>query len=100
MTISGATFERARRLALTVLSEVAYPTPDDVGRAVDAAVAASQALGEHVDGQLLRKQIESDVSVFVGQATMLDDPDSAHEPWLDARRGALDWRFWLAYRDW
>ena len=97
--MSGADIERARELALTILQRYQTPTLDDFEQAIDVAVAASEALGDTVDREHLRRRVQADVSVFVGDATVLED-NTNHHPWLDAARADVKWRFWEAYRDW
>jgi hypothetical protein len=92
--------DRARRIALTLLSEVAVPARDDLARAARQAEAAIQAVGEEVDMDLLMRLLEADVRVFVEDGSVLEDDDSNHEPWLHARRAEIDWRFWDAYEAW
>jgi Z1 domain len=99
MTTSSSA-ERARQIALTLLADRQHPNESDIDDAVAASVAALGQLSETVDGAALRRRLEADVSVFVGQGAVLEDDDSNHRPWLDARRGAIDWRFWDAYREW
>jgi hypothetical protein len=99
MTTSSSA-ERARQIALTLLADHQHPTESDIDDAVAASVAALGQLSETVDAAALRRRLEADVSVFVGQGAVLEDDDANHRPWLDARRGAIDWRFWDAYREW
>ena len=99
MTTSAA-MDRARRIALTLLDGHPYPSESDIDGAVVAAVAALEKMDQPVDASSLRRRLEADISVFVGQGTVLEDHDANHRPWLDARRGDIDWRFWDAYREW
>jgi hypothetical protein len=97
--VTGTDIERARALALTILQRHQTPSLEDFEQAIDVAVGASEALGDTVDRDQLRRRLEADVSVFVGDATVLED-NTNHEPWLDATRADISWRFWEAYRDW
>lgn len=100
MSVDGdASMNRARSIALTLLAEHRQPTPEDVESAVTGAIAATAHLGAPVDAEKLRRRINGDVSVFVGDGAVLDDPDADHRPWLDARRADIDWRFWKAYAE-
>ena len=95
-----ATIERARKIALTVLEDQPSTTEADIDLAVASALAALGPLGETVDSTGLRRRLEADVSVFVGEGHVLEDHDANHRPWLDARRADTDWPFWEAYRAW
>jgi hypothetical protein len=97
---NGPTMDRARRIALTLLDGQAYPSEADIDGAVAAAIAALAQLNETVDASQLRRRLEADISVFVGQGSVLEDHDANHRPWLDARRADVEWRFWDAYREW
>ena len=84
---------------MTVLAEHRPPTPEDLDDAVAAAVAATADSGALVDVEQLRRRLAGDVSVFVGDAAVLFDPDADHRPWLDGNIAKINWRFWEAYAD-
>lgn len=86
-------------LALTVLSTQDDPQREELDRAVAGALTALPAMGltEAIDEAVLRRQLEANISVFVGDQRVLGD-DADHEEWLNARRGDIDWQFWGAYR--
>jgi hypothetical protein len=92
--------ESARRLAVTLLAQHEAPTKQQLDDALIAATAGVGALGGTVDGDRLRRIVESEISVWVDDSTVLTDPDENHRPWLDRRRGEIDWAFWRAYHDW
>lgn len=92
--------ERARRLAIAWLSDKRAPTADDLDQAVSAALAATAHIGKAVDRDTLLRRLEEDVSVFVGDSSVLEDNDANHEPWLDRERAGIDWAFWENYREW
>jgi hypothetical protein len=98
--VSGPDLDRARHIALTILQHQVAPTTEDLDRALEGAIAAAAALGDTIDRDQLRRRLEADISVFVGDASVLADNDANHRPWLDARRAEIEWRFWDAYRDW
>jgi hypothetical protein len=91
--------ERARRIARTILAEERQPTPADLDRAVAGAVAAAAVTGESVDPGALRRLVSADISVFVGEGAVLEDPDADHEPWLDDAKVERDWPFWKGYEE-
>jgi len=97
---TASTGERARKIALTLLEDHPHPTEENLDAAVAASIAALGTLGETVDAALLRRHLEADISVFIGQGTVMVDDDANHRPWLDARRAEINWRFWDAYREW
>lgn len=95
----NAALDRARRIALTILGEVRQPTPADLDGAIAGAIAAMTVNGPTIDPVALRRRLSADISVFVGESAVLEDPDADHRPWLDARRTEIEWSFWKAYRD-
>jgi hypothetical protein len=86
-------------LALTVLSTQDDPQQADLDRTVAGALTALPAMGltEAVDEAALRRRLEANISVFVGDQRVLGD-NADHEEWLNARRGEIEWQFWGAYR--
>jgi hypothetical protein len=94
-----------RSLALTIarnfLPPVRIATLDDIRAAVGAAKAGMEAMGLPFgfDETELARELESQVNVFVGDSTSLDDT-SDHIEWLSARRHEIDWRFWERYVRW
>ncbi len=100
MLRSDEPLEKARNIAITILSDYRAPTAQDLATAVDAAIAASESMGDEIDRDLLLRRVEEEVSVFVAAGSVLEDADANHEPWLDARRAGIEWAFWEAYRGW
>jgi hypothetical protein len=99
MTDDREDLRRARSIALTVLGEQTAPSAADLAQALDGAVAAATAMGDTVNREALRRLLETDVAIFQEDGVVLAD-DEDHRPWLDQRRGDIDWRFWRAYRAW
>lgn len=98
MTVDSP-IERARRLAITILSEKRAPTEDDLELAVNIALAGVGAAGQDVNRDQLLRRLQEDVSVFIGDGSVLEDNDANHEPWLDRRRPEIEWAFWEGYRE-
>jgi hypothetical protein len=95
-----AAMDRARSIALTILSGQRQPTPDDLDLAIAGAAAAAGVTGTPIDTEVLRRLLSQDIAVFVDDPDVLWDPDADHRPWLDVRRAEqTDWPFWDAYRD-
>lgn len=94
------TREAARGVALSLLALKSQPNPEDVEQAIDAAVAALGSMEVKLDRNQLKRDIESQVNVYVGPPSVLEDSDEAHDPWLDARREQIKWNFWESYRSW
>lgn len=89
-----AALTRARSMALAILDRFSQPTQDDLTRAIDAAVHVEESMdGSAVDKEKLFRLLESEVSVYVGPAAVLQDSDEAHTPWLDSRRNEIEWNF-------
>lgn len=91
--------KKALDIAMVILAGVQNATPEDLNRAVDLALNTTSALYPEVklDQREFRRNVEANVSIFVGRASALGD-DHGHTPWLNQRRGEIDWRFWEAYR--
>ena len=101
MSATRETTDKARRVVLGLLGEGAVPTEEDLDKAIDIACAALDAMGdEPVDRKQLRRRIEADISIFVGDSEALDGDEDAHEPWLEQLGPNVEWRFWRAYREW
>ncbi|MBK8293667.1 MAG: hypothetical protein IPK93_02410 [Solirubrobacterales bacterium] len=90
----------AKGIALSLLAVKVQPTPEDVEDAIQGAVAALGSMEVSLDRSQLKRDIESQVSVYVGPPAILEDSDEAHKPWLDQRRDQIEWDFWEGYRTW
>jgi hypothetical protein len=90
-----------RTLALQLLGDTGSGpvSVERIAAAVETAIAAMERMGRpaNVDGTQLVREIESMTNVFVGEGASLDD-ERDHRPWLGARRGEIEWRFWERYR--
>ena len=91
--------QMALQFAMVSLSSNPAPTQEDLDKAVDVAMQAMalQFPGIDVERDTLHKQLRSNVSVFVGDPSILGD-DTGHIAWLNANRETIEWRFWDAYR--
>jgi hypothetical protein len=98
--VTNDALDIAYRMAITILDASASPDMEDLERALDGAIEGARAMGHaDIDRDALRRWVEESRSIFVGTSSTLAD-DSDHQPWLDRRRGEIDWRFWEAYRRW
>jgi hypothetical protein len=91
---------QARSIALNLLpEEQSSYTREEIETAVRGAFKAQEATGQQPgwDPELLTREIEAQVTIFVGYGTALDDAMD-HVPWLPQRRGEDIWHFWDRYR--
>lgn len=100
-SIDNQALTTARRLARVLLDTGGPNEADAVLATLQTAVdtALIQHPGANIDRDALRRELETEFSVFIERPLVLSGDESDHEPWLDRRRGELDWRFWLAYRE-
>src|SRR6266511_3671777 len=91
--------DKARRLVLTMLSDVQSPTPEIIRQKVRLVITMLRAdtPGLHVDEDELVRDVESRCNVWVPAAATLDDPHG-HMDWLPAKQAQINWRFWERYR--
>lgn len=92
-------YEMARAIALNLL---AVGDPPDESKVRAAAENAARAIGDQAPGHLvdvlaLIKELESNLNVIVGQASVLIDEARDHIPWLADRRADIEWRFSRRY---
>lgn len=85
-------YERAKRIARTILNEFTTPQKEQFDEAVSLAVRACPG----VDGDVLARDLETLYNVFSADGTILQDP-TGHEPWLANRTKDIDWDFWTRY---
>jgi hypothetical protein len=97
--VSTPELGRARDLALAILAGEQAPGTEQVDGAIGGAIAAMQVVDPEVtiDAELLKREIEELVTVFVPDGGVLED-DSDHIPWLSEQRGSIEWLFWERYR--
>ncbi|MEY9214578.1 Z1 domain-containing protein [Thermobifida halotolerans] len=55
--------------------------------------------GGTVSADVLFRRLEAEFDVWVPRATVVSDP-SDHVPWLEERRGEIDFSYWRRYADW
>jgi hypothetical protein len=77
-------------------------TAESIAQKIDAIITMYGAIRDPsftraIDSMALQRDIESSFNVFMANANLMAD-DSDHEPWLDAAKDNLDWRFWKRYR--
>src|SRR4051794_30157410 len=96
-----AHLNKAMRLVLNLLGDAQVPTDVDVDRAIETAIAALIAMGDPaVDRHALRRLVQANVHVFVGEGEVLEGKED-HVPWLEPRLSEIErWQFWDAYREW
>jgi len=91
-------FNHARVLAVTLLNLQPVRTPEVVRKQVELAIQTTRNAGKgDVDVDTLIAQLMHEASVYVPDATLMDDPTD-HIEWLPARRGSVEWRFWSRYK--
>jgi hypothetical protein len=77
-------------------------TSESITQKIDAIVTMYGAIRDAafidaIERTALQRDIESSFNVFMANANLMAD-DSDHEPWLEATREYIDWRFWNRYR--
>ena len=92
--------ERARVIALNLLTVDVPPDEAEVRRVAEIAVQAvkAQASDAEVDTEALVRELEANLNVVVGTASTLTDDNSDHLPWLPDRRGSIEWKFTKRYQ--
>ena len=92
--------DRARVIALNLLTVDVPPDEVEVRRVADIAVQAVKAQDSdaEVDTEALVRELEANLNVVVGTASTLTDDSSDHLPWLADRRGSIEWNFTKRYQ--
>ena len=92
--------ERARNIALTLLTVDEPPDEAEVRSAAEDAVRAMKSRDPEtaVDTEALVRELEANLNVVVGTASTLTDDTSDHLPWLPDRRASIEWRFTKRYQ--
>ena len=92
--------ERARIIALNLLSGQSLPDEAGVRRTAEIAIHAlkAQAPESEVSVDSLVRELEANLNVIVGQASTLTDEGSDHLPWLADRRASIEWVFTRRYQ--
>jgi len=92
-------YETARAIALNLLSVGNPPDETRVRAAAENAARAisDQAPGHTVDIETLVRELEANLNVIVGQASVLVDDTRDHVPWLAERRSEIEWDFSRRY---
>ena len=92
--------ERARVVALNLLTADTPPDEAEVRRVAEIAVQAvrAQSSGAEVDVDTLVRELEANLNVVVGSASTLTDDSSDHLPWLADRRASIEWKFTKRYQ--
>lgn len=70
-------------------------TPEDIRAVVLRTVVFLEA--DDVDVEAIVGHLETVFQTIIGQPRILQDGDTAYEPWLPKRKTEIDWRFWDRY---
>jgi|CXWL01.1.fsa_nt_gi hypothetical protein len=91
-------FANARNLAIDILRSTKFKTPELIHETASKAAEAQKLFdpAAAVDVDLLTAELRHLFSVSAEAGTALDDI-ADHIPWLPARRGEIQWRFWNRY---
>jgi len=92
-------YQLAKGVAINLLraADGVALTRELIAQHVDSALSLVPKWKESVDRDALTKELESQYSVWIGQAQTLDDP-AGHEAWLPQKRGSIQWRYWERYK--
>ena len=93
-------FEKARIIALNLLTPDTPPDEDKIREIATAAiqVVTSQNPSVDIDKEALIRELESNLNVVVGSSSTLTDDDTDHIPWLADRRASIEWDFTKRYQ--
>src|SRR4051794_29039652 len=104
--MSVSPYDEVRGLVMTLMAAERangqMATSESIAQKIDAIITMYGAIREAdftgaIDRDALQRDIESSFNVFMGNANLMSD-DSDHEPWLEAARDNIEWRFWNRYR--
>jgi len=93
-------FTNAKNLAVDILRKETARTAEKIQEVATKAIQAVTifAPGVTIDLEALTAELRHLFSVGVGSATVLEEHDPArHVPWLQAKKGTIQWRFWNRY---
>src|SRR4051794_29024006 len=99
-------YDEVRGLVMTlVAAERAngqITTAESIAQKIEAIIKMYEAMRgadftQAVDGPALQRDLESSFNVFIADANLMSD-DGDHEPWLEAEKASIDWRFWNRYK--
>lgn len=71
-------------------------TPERLREAAKQATQMLNASVGHASAEEIARHLETEFEVWVPQAIVVSDPGD-HEPWLDARRGDIEFAYWKRY---
>ncbi|MFI6505159.1 Z1 domain-containing protein [Nonomuraea typhae] len=71
-------------------------TPERLREVASQATGMLNASMGHASAEEIARQLESEFEVWVPQAIVVSDPGD-HEPWLDERRGDIEFAHWNRY---
>ena len=98
-----AKYDRTRRIALALLEGMETPSRDDIREKVAIAVGTTAAVPGQVDIEVLTRDIEASLNIFIGRSQALDANED-HVAWLsdtlatiDPTRPHIEWAFWERY---
>ncbi|MFD6096710.1 Z1 domain-containing protein [Nocardiopsis flavescens] len=102
MDISAEDTDEAIKMVLSVLDKYEHPTGEQIAKAVTAVLAVQDTLGNNVDSDVVRRQVESIVTVTQEETGgLVDDDPTSHVRWLDELRAdpSKEWPFWDRYAE-
>ncbi|MES0832582.1 Z1 domain-containing protein [Nocardiopsis tropica] len=102
MDISAEDTDEAIKMVLSALDKYDHPTVEQIATAVDAVLAVQDMLGNNVDSDVVRRQVESIVTVTQEETGgLVDDDPTSHVRWLDELRAdsSKEWPFWDRYAE-
>lgn len=96
-------FEQARTHADLLISAAREQnggllTVEMIREQVDRVINLVPDWRETVDRDRLVRELEASSATWIGQASILVDPDERHQPWLGQVKSELSWDFWERYK--
>jgi hypothetical protein len=95
-------YSDAYAVAMRLLPIGRPATNEEIEVAVSGAAAALAVSrpGLEFDQERLRREVETEVAVWVEFGSGLSDDEGDHVDWLPRQRAEIEWRFWRRYETW
>lgn len=87
---------QAIRTIRTLLPESSSVSVEDIEFAVNQALAIPQYAG--IERNELIQEIQAIYNIHIDNFRVIE-ADARRRPWLNERRGSIDWKFWNRYRE-
>jgi len=91
-------YKSAMDIALLLLRKIPDPSQEDIRKKVEIAVQTAKMDGstEEIDTDRLIREVESIVTITIGNGSILEDKTN-HFEWLYDKKAEIKWTFWNRY---